>query len=61
MMVSNALAEQAGDGDREDIQKVHLHEIVNVFERRGLVAISVDSLSALCIASGQAPPTIPLP
>ena len=51
-MVSNALAVQAGDGDREDIQKVHLHEIVIVFERRAPVAISADSLSALGNASG---------
>ena len=52
MMVSNALAVQAGNGDREDIQKVHLHQIVTVFERRAPVAISVDSLSALRNASG---------
>ena len=44
MMVSNAIAVQAGDDDRENIPKVHVNEVVTVVERRAPVAIPVELL-----------------
>ncbi|MDE0002228.1 MAG: hypothetical protein OXQ29_06005 [Rhodospirillaceae bacterium] len=41
-MVSNALAVRSGDGDREDIPKVHVNEMLTVVERRVPVAIHVE-------------------
>ena len=44
MMVSHVLAVQAGDGDRQDIPKVHVNEVVTVVEWRAPVAIPVERL-----------------